>query len=435
MNPTWHAMTMNDVMAEFYDGPHATPPPADEGPIYLGIKNMTEDGHLDLSEIRHISESDYPTWTRRVEPRAGDLIFTYEASLHRYAIIPKGFRGTLGRRVALLRPRPDVVDTRFLLYLFTSPQWRNVVQRRINIGATVDRLPLTDFPQFPVRIPDLPTQHKIAAILSAYDDLIETNNRRITLLEEMAQRVYREWFVDFRYPGHGTIQLVDSPLGSIPQGWSTRTISEIASRERYAVTGGPFGSKLGTKDYRDRGVPVIRGTNLAVGGGFRDSDFVFVSDAKADTMLSCLAHRGDILVTQRGTLGQVGLIPPSARFDRYLLSQSQMKITVDPELGSGQYLYAALRSPEVTARLLGHAMTAGVPHINLSLLRNFEVVWPERTLQVRFDRAVQPLGELVENLTRSVENARVTRSLLLPRLVSGDIDVTDLAIEIPEAAA
>jgi len=95
---------MKDVMAEFYDGPHATPPFSSDGPIYLGIKNMTEDGHLDFSDIRHISEDDYVTWTRRVEPLPGDVVFTYEASLHRYAIIPEGFRGALGRRVALLRP-------------------------------------------------------------------------------------------------------------------------------------------------------------------------------------------------------------------------------------------------------------------------------------------------------------------------------------------
>jgi type I restriction enzyme, S subunit len=321
-------------------------------------------------------------------------------------------------------------DPRFVYYVLDSIDFRS-----FNSGGAIPSLNRNYLGT--IKVPDLPVvgQRRIAAILSAYDDLIENNNRRIRLLEKMAQLIHHEWFVDFRYPEHETVSLVDSTLGSIPEGWSVKAVGEIASRERYAVTGGPFGSKLGTKDYRDRGVPVIRGTNLAVGGGFRDSDFVFVSDAKADTMMSCLAHRGDILVTQRGTLGQVGLIPPSARFDRYLLSQSQMKITVDPEIGSPQYLYAALRSPEVTARLLGHAMTAGVPHINLSLLRNFQVVWPERALQEKFDRAVHPLGELVENLTRSSENARVTRSLLLPRLVSGAVDVTDLSIEVPEAAA
>lgn len=426
---------MLHVMAEFYDGPHATPPPASEGPIYLGIKNMTEDGHLDLSEIRHISESEYPRWTRRVEPRAGDVIFTYEASLHRYAIIPEGFRGTLGRRVALLRPRTDVVDTRFLLYLFISPQWRNTVQSRLNAGSTVDRLPLTDFPRFPLRIPSLATQRKIAAILSAYDNLIENNTRRIKLLEEMAQRIYCEWFVDFRYPGHDDVPLVDSELGPIPEGWEVRKVSDVASRERYAVTSGPFGSKLGTKDYVVQGVPVIRGANLAIGGGFRDSDFVSVSGEKVDELPSCEAHPGDIVVTQRGTLGQVGLIPASARFKRYLISQSQMKITVDPENGDNQYLYATLRSPEVTARLQQQAMTAGVPHINLAILREFPVVWPRPALRSGLAAALGLFGQHVDTLTLALENARATRDLLLPRLISGEIDVTDLAIAIPDSAA
>src|SRR3954469_10194363 len=128
---------MSAVVAEFYDGPHATPPPAVDGPIFLGIKNMTEDGRLDLSQIRHIAESDYVTWTRRVEPRAGDIVFTYEASLHRYAIVPEGFRGCLGRRVALMRPDPHVADTRYLLYALIGPEWRRTVQARLNIGATV----------------------------------------------------------------------------------------------------------------------------------------------------------------------------------------------------------------------------------------------------------------------------------------------------------
>jgi type I restriction enzyme S subunit len=216
-------------------------------------------------------------------------------------------------------------DPKFVYY------WLQTLELgQYDVGASNPTLNRNHVHLLPASIPGVETQPKIAAILSVYDDLIENNNRRISLLEEMAQRIYREWFVEFHYPGHDTIQLVDSPLGRIPRGWSVHTISEVASRARYAVTGGPFGSKLGTKDYIARGVPVIRGTNLAVGGGFRDSDFVFVSDAKADTMLSCLAHRGDILVTQRGTLGQVGLIPPSARFDRYLLSQSQMKMGVAP---------------------------------------------------------------------------------------------------------
>ena len=109
---------IKDYCLGIYDGPHATPKEADDGPVFLGIKNITDGGALDLSEIRHVSEEEYPRWIRRVTPQAGDVVFTYEATLHRYAIIPEGFRGCLGRRVALVRPDPDQVDGRYLLYFF-----------------------------------------------------------------------------------------------------------------------------------------------------------------------------------------------------------------------------------------------------------------------------------------------------------------------------
>jgi len=175
-----------------FDGPHATPKPANEGPVFLGIKNITEDGRLDLSDIRHIAEEDFSKWTRRVEPRPGDLVFTYEATLNRYAIIPDGFRGCLGRRMALIRPNPAKVSTQFLYFYFFSKAWRDVVSQNTLAGATVDRIPLTRFPEFPVLAPPLIEQRRIATVLAAYTDLIENCERRIGLLEKMAQAVYSE---------------------------------------------------------------------------------------------------------------------------------------------------------------------------------------------------------------------------------------------------
>ena len=87
---------MADVALEFHDGPHATPPAADSGPVYLGIKNLTEAGALDLSTVRHIATEDFPRWTKRATPQPGDLVFSYEATLHRYALIPEGFEGAWG---------------------------------------------------------------------------------------------------------------------------------------------------------------------------------------------------------------------------------------------------------------------------------------------------------------------------------------------------
>ena len=146
---------IKDYCIGIYDGPHATPGDSDSGPIFLGIKNITNDGRLDFSEIRNVSEQEFPKWTRRVIPTPGDVVFTYEATLHRYAIVPEGFRGCLGRRVALVRPDSTQVDSRYLLYFFLSQDWRATVERHVITGATVDRIPLEKFPDFLVTLPKL----------------------------------------------------------------------------------------------------------------------------------------------------------------------------------------------------------------------------------------------------------------------------------------
>jgi len=390
---------MQDVMAEFYDGPHATPPPATEGAIYLGIKNMTEDGHLDLSEIRHIAESDYGTWTRRVEPRPGDVIFTYEASLHRYAVIPEGFRGTLGRRVALLRPRPDVVDTKFLLYSFISPAWRATVQRRINLGSTVDRLPLTDFPSFPIRLPPLDTQARIAAVLSAYDDLIENNNRRIKLLEEMAQRIYGEWFVDFRYPGHEEVPIVGSELGPIPDGWSVESLPRVATVN--------YGKNLPSADLDDTGRFPVYGAAKIIG---RHS---VMNVNKRTIIMGC-----------RGSCGEVAITEAQA----FVTNNSFTVSTTDSAM---YYTFLLLRMRGVGEFITGSAQ----PQITLTNINQLRLILPPSPLLENFHSLAAPLFELAYLLDKGSANLRATRDLLLPRLISGEIDVTDLNVSMAEAVA
>ena len=216
---------IEDYCLGIYDGPHATPTEAGDGPVFFGIKNITDDGALDLSEIRHVSEEEYPRWTRRVTPQAGDVVFTYEATLHRYAIIPDGFRGCLGRRVALVRPDPNQVDSRYLLYFFLSRGWRQVIEGNVVTGATVNRVPLERFPSFPVALPRLRIQQQIADILSAYDDLIENNRRRMALLEDAARQLYREWFVRLRFPGHEHTRITNR----VPERWARLPLGDHAT--------------------------------------------------------------------------------------------------------------------------------------------------------------------------------------------------------------
>ena len=183
------------------------------GPVFLGIGNLTDDGHLTCRISAISTRRDFPAWTKRVTPRPGDIVFTYEATLNRYTIIPEGFRGCLGRRLALICPNPATVDTRFLFYTFFSKEWRDTVASNTISGATVERIPIYKFPEFPIRLPSLPIQKQIASILSAYDDLIENNSRRIAILEEMARCIFEEWFVHFRAPGCEGLPMVESAIG------------------------------------------------------------------------------------------------------------------------------------------------------------------------------------------------------------------------------
>ena len=181
----WRELKIKDVVLGLYDGPHATPAPSEDGPVFLGIQNIRERGGLDLSQVRHINESDWDRWTKRVTPEKNDIVFTYEATLNLYAIIPEGFRGCLGRRMALLRVDDEKIDFKFLYYYFFSPQWRQVINENLLSGATVDRIPLTRFPDFKVLVPDRATQDAIVLHLSAIDELIEVNDARIRILEEL----------------------------------------------------------------------------------------------------------------------------------------------------------------------------------------------------------------------------------------------------------
>lgn len=160
------------------------------------------------------------------------MVLTYEATLHRYAVIPEGFHGCLGRRVALIRPNPEKLDSRFLLYYFLSTNWRKTIEGFIISGATVDRLPIEKLPSFPVRIPSLEIQQRIASILSAYDALIENNRRRMALLEESARLLYREWFVHLRFPGHASTRISDG----VPEAWRKVELGVICEAVRESVS-------------------------------------------------------------------------------------------------------------------------------------------------------------------------------------------------------
>jgi type I restriction enzyme S subunit len=182
--------------------------------------------------------------------------------------------------------------------------------------------------------------------------------------------------------------------------WPSATLESIKAEARYSLVGGPFGSELTTRDYAEDGVPVIRGSNLPDDRCFDGSEFVFVREEKAEQLFANNAHPGDVIFTQRGTLGQVGLIPVEAPFSRYLISQSQMKLSVNPTKADAKFVYYYFRHPDTVQNIKNHAITSGVPHINLGLLRALKIPLPPLGAQREIVSILSAYDDLIENNRR-----------------------------------
>ncbi|MBA2677858.1 MAG: restriction endonuclease subunit S [Ktedonobacteraceae bacterium] len=405
----WNLEPIGNLCFGIYDGPHATPKPSFEGPIFLGIGNITEDGKLDLSDKRHIAEEDFPKWTKRVLPSPGDIVFTYEATLNRYAIIPQGFRGCLGRRLALIRPNPNKIDTRFLFYSFFGAEWRRTIASNIIPGSTVDRIPLVSFPKFPVHVPPLPVQHKIADILSAYDDLIENNTRRIAILEEMARMLYQEWFVKFHFPGYEQVKLVDSTLGMIPEGWDVVKFVDVAD----VLSGGT--PKTSNPEYWNGNIPFFSPRD-APGSLYVIETEKYITESGLKTCSSRLYPKDTIFITARGTVGKVVLNAVDMA-----MNQSCYALVGKEDISQ---FFVFLHIENYIRYLKQTANGAVFDTIIVDTFKNLQVVKPSLSVIEQFSITVSPLFEQVLNLLKKNANLRRTRDLLLPKLISGEIDVS-----------
>ncbi len=175
--------------------------------------------------------------------------------------------------------------------------------------------------------------------------------------------------------------------------WRESTVGEIAAPMRNALVGGPFGSNLVSRDYVDAGVAVIRGQNM--GGRWVSGDFAYVTDAKADSLDGNLARPGDVVFTQRGTLGQVSVVP-SVKFDRYLVSQSQMKLTVNRELADPLFIYYVFSTAGQRDYIRQNAIQTGVPHTNLGILRRTPVLLPPLPEQRAITHILGTLDDKIE---------------------------------------
>lgn len=192
----WEETEIGKV-ADIFDGPHATPKTVSEGPIFLGISAL-KDGKIDLGETRHVTPKDFQLWTRRVKPKVNDVVFSYETRLGQAAIIPSGLECCLGRRMGLVRLNSKQVEPRFFVYMYISPPFREFLKSKTVKGATVDRISIKDFPSFPIALPSLEKQSRMADDLDSLHEetqrLESLYQRKLAALDELKKSLLYQAF-------------------------------------------------------------------------------------------------------------------------------------------------------------------------------------------------------------------------------------------------
>lgn len=417
MSAAWSAVPLGDLV-DFINGDRGKNYPSAKHRVEAGIPFINA-GHLGNGTVM-FDGMDYITPERFGLLRGGslvegDILLCIRGSLGRAARVDRNsVPGTIASSLVIMRPRPEI-DSGFLLGLVQSPEFQHMIKASDN-GSAQPNVGARDLANLVVDVPPLQTQLAIASVLSGYDELIENNTRRIKILEEMAQSIYKEWFVNFRYPGHENVPLVDSELGPIPEGWEVRPIHGLGD----VVTGATPPSS----DERMWGgaVPFITPTDLGYGRSWVSAGR-YISSLAAEKFNSRLVSRGAICFTCIASIGKMCIVHETS------LTNQQINSLVPARLEDSIYLFHHLL--ESVPRIQAMASGVATPIINKSMFSDIPTVSPPPWLRTRFSLQLAPLYRQVETLERCASVLREMRDLLLPRLVSGEIDapVLDLTVE------
>lgn len=421
--PEWTTVRIGDV-AEVFDGPHATPKTVDSGPIFLGIGAL-ENGRINLQETRHVTLEDFEVWTRRVRPRAGDVVFSYETRLGQAAIIPEGLDCCLGRRMGLVRAKEELLDPRFFLFTYLSPAFQDFLRRQTINGATVDRLPLRNFPDFPIALPKFDEQKAIAEALGALDDKIELNRRTNETLEAMALAIFKDWFVDFgptraKMEGRQPYLALDVWAlfpeclddGGKPEGWTAECVYDqaiwvngAAYKDMHFSSEPDALPVVKIAELKNGITKTTRFTNTDLGERYKivDGELLFSWSGNPDTSI-------DAFVWTSG---------------KAWLNQHIFAVRSNGKR-SQAFLYTMLKYLRSEfAEIARNKQTTGLGHVTQQDLIRLRITVPGEGVQAAFDDIVGPLHSHFTNNLFENRSLIATRDFLLPKLMSGEIRVRD----------
>ena len=351
---------------------------------------------------------------------AGTLCITIAANIAETAIlkIPACFPDSI---VGFI-PHEGKADVRFVKYYIDTIKLR---MQNASKGTTQDNLSVDKLLSFDFDVPDYPIQERIASILCAYDDLIENDTRRITILEEMASMIYREWFVNFRFSGREKLRAVGSALGDIPEGWEITDLESVCVKGNGIQTG-PFGSQLHMADYSDEGVPVVMPKDL-IGFRIRTDEIARIPESIAEKLSRHRMQPNDIVYGRRGDIGRRAYLMSDQ--SGWFCGTGCLRIRPNSQAVNSWYLFNYLGQDDVQGIIAGRALGVTMPNLNTGVMASVPVKLPPRDLQDAFARLTFPMAEAREVLSAAIENLRSTRDLLLPKLISGEISIQKIETE------
>ncbi len=364
-------------------------------------------GAVETAGAVRVDEETYLQFSKKHRPQVGDILFSRVGSYGNSAYVNRNEKFCLGQNTVCITPEQSRIQPTFLYGALNSDDLRNQIESLVG-GASQGTISLKNIRKLQVPIPPLPVQQRIAGILSAYDELIKNSQRRIKILESMARALYREWFVHFRFPGHEHHPRVASPLGEIPQGWEVKKLGEIAEEMRRNVPKGqleeprPF---VGLEHIPRRSL-ALDAWETATELGSNKLEF----------------KKGEVLFGKiRPYFHKVSVAP----FDGLCSADTIVIRSRRPEHYA--CVVACVSSDAFVAEASATANGAKMPRANWDVLKKYPVVIPKGEVADKFSALFADVIAQQQTLIFQIQNLRRTRDLLLPRLLSGQIDVATLS--------
>ena len=389
----WEKVKLSEVTEYITDGDHQPAPKSDSGVLFVKIKDI-QDNCLTFDNALFVPQEYYNQLPKNRKAVYGDTLYTVVGSYGIPAFVNHNIPFCFERNIALLHPNNRVIP-KYLYYAVKNPIFYGNANNIAN-GSAQKLIPLSKLAGMEVSVPPIERQETIVNILSAYDELIENNQKQIKLLEEAAQRLYKEWFVDLRFPGHETTPIVDG----VPEGWKEQSLYQIADVVMGQSPKSEYYNQVG------EGLPFHQGV-----GSYGNR---FVSDETYSTSFTRIAEAGSILFSVRAPVGRLNLTKNKVVIGRGLAA-------INHRRRAQSYLFYLLKEKFFRDDIIGNGSIFA--SISKEELLNQKFLIPIDSLVGQFNGIAGGIDKKIDILSEQIRLLTEARDRLLPKLMSGEIEV------------